>query len=116
MEISDEEFDKAIQQLVELGAIEVYGFDKKSGQFTYRLTEKCQEVFPELFEEHFAFINELAFSMWQKGYIEISFDGEGSPVPLLKKEIDYENDLIPILLDDERFFIENLIQKYNGII
>ena len=116
MEISEEEFDQTIQKLVELGVIEVYGFDKKSEQFTYRLTDRCQEVFPELFNEHFSFVNEMAFSMWQKGYIEISFDEEGSPIPLLKKEIDYENDLIPILSDDERFFIENLIQKYNGII
>lgn len=108
----EEELENVIEKLIALKVIEIHGFDAKSNQITYRLTDNCKYIFPELFKEHFAFINQLAFSMWQKGYIELTFDENGIPIPLLKKKIDYENDLIPILEDDERFFLENLINRY----
>jgi len=107
------EFDKTdelIAQLLEQGAIEIVGFDSRTEQVTYRITEKCLEIMPELFEEHFAFINELAFSLWNKGYIEMKFDEEGRPAVMLK-DIDYKKDVFPNLNEDETFFIENMIDE-----
>jgi len=110
--------DELIAQLLEHGAIEIAGFDSVTEQVTYRITPKCAEIMPELFEEHFAFINELAFGLWNKGYIEMKFDENGRPAVMLK-DLDYYNEVIPNINEDERFFIENMInesRKSGGII
>jgi hypothetical protein len=63
---------------------------------------------PELFDEHFKMINELAFKLWNDGLIEMNFDKDGTPMVMLtQRAIDEKEDLI----DEERFFIENLINK-----
>ena len=70
-DISEEEYSNMISMLINIGALEVIGFDKKSNQFTYGLTPKCHELMPELFDEHFKMINELAFKLWNDGIIEM---------------------------------------------
>ena len=110
--------DEFIAKLLEIGAIEIAGFDSKTEEITYRITPKCLELMPELFYEHFAFINEMAFALWNKGYIEMKFDDNGAPLVMLK-EIDYYNDVFPYIDDEERFFIENMMnmdQERDGII
>lgn len=111
-----DEYDKDIMaELLEMGIVEIQGYDKLTDQITYNLTEKCRELYPELWEEHFKFINQLAFDMWEKGLIEMNFDGDGTPMVMLKSETVAIKDTLP---EEERFFIENLIHKDNtgGII
>jgi len=108
----EESIDRIIAQFLEDGIIEIHGFDKISEQITYRLTPKAKEVLPELFEEHLAFVNQLAFDLWEKGYIEMRFDLEGSPLVMLK-DMDYVQDVYPKINEEERFFIENMINANN---
>jgi predicted metalloprotease with PDZ domain len=102
-----EDIDELIDQLLEMGVIKLHGFDKTSNDFTYILTPKAKELYPELFEEHFSFINQLAFDLWEKGYIEMKFEDRGPLVML--KDLDYENEVFPHVTTDERFFIENML-------
>lgn len=104
----DDDYAELIGKLLELGALEITGFDSKTQQITYNLTPKCEEILPELFEEHFKFVNELAFKLWNDGLVEMAFDKDGTPMVMLTQEAVDKKDMLP---DDERFFIENLIEK-----
>ena len=111
--ISEEEYGDLIRMLIDIGVLEVIGFDEKSNQFTYGLTPKCQELMPELFDEHFKMINELAFKLWNDGIIEMMFDKDGTPMVMLKN-LEYAMNIKDSLPDEERFFLENLIYKHQN--
>ena len=111
--VSEEDLSNLILQLIEMGALEVRGYDSISNQFIYNLTPKCQEIMPDLFEEHFKMINELAFKLWSKEIIDLTFDKEGIPM-VMPKNIEYIRSIMNDLPDEERFFLENLIQKYEN--
>jgi hypothetical protein len=110
-DISEEEYNNLINKLLEIGVLEITGYDSISDQFTYNITPQCEELLPELWEEHFKFVNELAFEMWNEGLIEMNFSKEGVPLVMLKPETVAIKDSLP---DDKRFFIENMLNKYNG--
>lgn len=114
-DFSEEQYNHLIEKLIEIGALEITGYDSISDQFTYNITPECEELMPELWEEHFKFVNELAFKLWNDGLIEMTFDKDGIPMVMLKQEAVDIKDTLP---DDERFFIENMLNKYNkgGII
>ena len=109
--VNEEDLSNIILQLIEMGALEIRGYDSISNQFTYNLTPKCQEIMPELFEEHFKMINELAFKLWSKDLIELTFDKDGVPM-IMPKNIEYTRSVMYTLPEDERFFLENLLDKY----
>jgi hypothetical protein len=111
--VSEEDLSNLILQLIEMGALEVRGYDDISDQFIYNLTPKCQEIMPDLFEEHFKMINELAFKLWSKEIIDLTFDKDGIPM-VMPKNIEYTRSIMKDLPDEERFFLENLLQKYEN--
>ena len=93
-----------------MGALEIRGYDSISNQFIYNLTPKCQEIMPDLFEEHFKMINELAFRLWSKDIIDLTFDKDGTPM-VMPKDIEYTRSIMYTLPEEERFFLENLLEK-----
>jgi DNA-binding PadR family transcriptional regulator len=107
-EFDENEIDDAIQDLIERGFVEIYGVESETGEITYRITEKCKKEYPELFEEHFSFINTVAFELWKNEYIEMKFDEDGSPMVMLK-DLDYYKDVFPKISKEEIIFIENMI-------
>lgn len=109
MNLSRDEYNNIVEMLIENGILELIGFDEKSNQFTYGLTPKCRELMPELWEEHFKFINEMAFKLWKDGVIEMQFDKDGTPLVMLTEKAIEIKDSLP---DDERYFIENLLNKH----
>lgn len=110
-DINEQDLTNIIAQLLEVGALEIRGYDSISDQFTYNITPRCKELFPELFEEHFKMINDLAFKLWSKDLIELTFDQDGIPM-VMPKNIGYTRSVMYNLPEDERFFLENLLDKY----
>ena len=108
--VNEEDLSNIILQLIEMGALEIRGYDSISNQFIYNLTPKCQEIMPDLFEEHFKMINELAFRLWSKDIIDLTFDKDGTPM-VMPKDIEYTRSVMYTLPEEERFFLENLLQK-----
>lgn len=107
-----EEVPGFMEFLLEHGLIEIYGVDPITEDITYTMTDKCREVMPELFEEHMKHINQIAFDLWEKGYIEMNFDEEGTPMVMLKP-LDYEKDIFPIISYDEVNFLQNMLTRRN---
>jgi hypothetical protein len=108
--VNEEDLSNIILQLIEMGALEIRGYDSISNQFIYNLTPKCQEIMPDLFEEHFKMINELAFRLWSKDIIDLTFDKDGTPM-VMPEDIEYTRSVMYTLPEEERFFLENLLQK-----
>jgi hypothetical protein len=110
-----DEFEEVLgfmEFLLEHGLIEIYGVDPITEDITYTMTDKCREVMPELFEEHMKHINQIAFDLWEKGYIEMNFDEEGTPLVMLKP-LDYEKDIFPLINYDEVNFLQNMLTRRN---
>jgi hypothetical protein len=107
-----EEVPGFMEFLLEHGLIEIYGVDPITEDITYTMTDKCREVMPELFEEHMKHINQIAFDLWEKGYIEMNFDEEGTPLVMLKP-LDYEKDIFPLINYDEVNFLQNMLTRRN---
>jgi hypothetical protein len=107
-----EEVPGFMEFLLEHGLIEIYGVDSITEDITYTMTDKCREVMPELFEEHMKHINQIAFDLWEKGYIEMNFDEEGTPLVMLKP-LDYEKDIFPLINYDEVNFLQNMLTRRN---
>lgn len=111
----DERIKMFIDFMVELGALEIVGYDQKSDSFTYSITPKMKELIPEFFEEHKKFINQIAFDLWNKGHVEIQFE-ESGPLVMLKENVDYPS-ILDTLKEEERMFLENMFNyKNDGII
>jgi hypothetical protein len=109
-QFDDDEANFFMEMLLEHGLIEIYGVDPITEDITYTMTQKCQELMPELFQEHMNHINQLAFDLWEKGYIEMTFDKEGTPLVMLK-DLDYEKDVFPSISFDEINFIQNMLSR-----
>lgn len=110
-EFDEENVDAFMDKMFEMGLLEIHGVDPITQQITYTLTDKCIELFPELFEEHKSHVNEIAFQLWKKGYIEMMFDTDGVPMAMLKKEIDYLEAFKDMNID-EITFIQNMFNHY----
>lgn len=107
---NDEEKD-FMDYLLETGAIEIYGVESSTGEFLYRMTPKMRELVPALYEEHFNYINQMAFDLWQKGYIEMKFEEKG-PLVMLIEGLNYDEILNKVTYP-EKIFLENMISLYN---
>lgn len=114
-DLNDEEMDRAnqfIELMIQIGAIEVCGYDEKTDSFTYNITSKMKDLIPEFFEEHMKHVNQISFDLWNRGYVEIYFNEDG-PLVSLKKDIDYDS-IMDKLSDEERYFIQNMLNHYKG--
>lgn len=70
-----EEEDKSeylFELLLEVGAVEFYGIDPATEEPIYRITDLCEQLFPELWESQKQHVGEMASSLWQKGLVEIN--------------------------------------------
>lgn len=73
--------DHIFSVLMETGAIELIGLDS-AGEPTYRITRKCEDVFPEFYAFHTRMMNQTVNELWQLGVIEMSFTAKGETVSL----------------------------------
>lgn len=71
MENDDEQVDEMFNQLLELGALQLISIND-DGEPIYRVTEKCKDIFPELYYMHKEEVDEITFSLWQLGIVDIS--------------------------------------------
>lgn len=111
-EASEEEVNSLIEFLIQEGALEVLGFDGVSESFTYKLTDKCKEIYPELYQSHYSHVGEIAMSLWQKEAIDIIFNESGPTVGMTVEQFDYAKNNLNSFNDDERLFLDAIIGRY----
>jgi len=114
----DEELTGLIEALIEDGALEILGYDSIGDTFTYKITEKCKEVYPELYYTHFEMVNEIAQKLWMDGIIDIIFTQGQTIVGITKEQKEYIQENLLTFNEDERLFLESIISYYpdkNGV-
>jgi hypothetical protein len=112
-DISEQELSEMIEHLIELGAMEIMGYDSISDNFTYRITSKCKEIYPELYYAHYEAVGELAQSLWMQDIIDIIFTEGQTIVGVTQEQVDFIKETINSFTDDERFFLETIINHYD---
>lgn len=112
-DISEQELSETIEYLIELGAMEIMGYDSISDQFTYRITSKCKDIYPELYYAHYEAVGEMAQSLWMQDIIDIIFTEGQTIVGVTQEQVDFIRETINTFTDDERFFLETLLSRYD---
>jgi hypothetical protein len=112
-DISEQELSEIIEHLIELGAMEIMGYDSVSDQFTYKVTSKCKEIYPELYYAHYEAVGEMAQQLWMKDVIDIIFTEGQTIVGVTPEQVNYIKENIISFTDDERFFLETLLSHYD---
>lgn len=112
-EISEQELSEIIEYLIEVGAMEIMGYDSISDNFTYKVTQKCKEIYPELYYAHYEAVGELAQSLWMQDVIDIVFTEGETIVGVTPEQIEFIKETINTFTDDERFFLETILNHYD---
>jgi phosphoserine aminotransferase len=112
-EMSEEELSETIEYLIEIGAMEIMGYDSISDQFTYKVTAKCKELYPELYYAHYEAVGELAQSLWMQDVIDIVFTEGETIVGVTPEQIKFIKENILTFTEDERFFLETILSHYD---
>jgi hypothetical protein len=111
-EMNNQELSEMIEHLIEIGAMEIMGYDSISDQFTYKVTSKCKELYPELYYAHYESVGEMASQLWMKDVIDIVFTEGQTIVGVTPEQIKSIKENIDTFSDDERFFLEVLLTHY----
>ena len=112
-DISEKELSQVIEYLIELGAMEIMGYDSISDQFTYKVTPKCKEIYPELYYAHYEAVGELASSLWMQDVIDIVFTEGETIIGITPEQAEFIRETLNTFTDDERFFLETLLSHYD---
>jgi phosphoserine aminotransferase len=112
-EMSEQELSEMIEHLIEIGAMEIMGYDSISDQFTYKITPQCKEIYPELYYAHYEAVGELAQSLWMQDVIDIVFTEGETIVGVTPEQIEFIKETINTFTEDERFFLETILSHYD---
>jgi hypothetical protein len=111
-DINEQELSEMIEYLIEVGAMEIMGYDSVSDQFTYKVTPKCKEIYPELYYAHYEAVGEMASSLWMQDVVDIVFTEGETVIGVTPKQVEFIKQNINTFTDDERFFLEVLLTHY----
>lgn len=100
---SSDEYEYLMEYMIENNYVSICGLDE-DGEPIYKMTKDLIEDYPEIFEAHMEVTNELVFSVWQKGYLEMTMteDGEWLIIPT-DVTLNYEE--IEDLTKDEKLLL-----------
>jgi hypothetical protein len=104
-----EEKDKSdylFELLLEMGAVEFHGIEPSTGEPVYKITDVCEELFPELWDMQKQHVGEMANSLWQKGLVEINLTASGETVYFRQHNYNKYLELKDSLSLDEKTFMQ----------
>ena len=96
------------QLLEETGALVMTGLNR-NGEPVYRFTEKCKEIFPELYEFHKAEINSTANELWQMGVVDVIFKESTFSVGFTNQNYQTYLEVKDQLTEEQKDFLEVVI-------
>ena len=116
MELNDDAFD-FIDHLIAIGALELVGIDP-DGEPRYLITQRCKEIYPDIYNEFMLDVGEFINKMWQLDMIDLRFTEEEILVRLNENTLNSEK--LQELSEEDRtqllLIIDQYVQKrYNDI-
>lgn len=85
MSEEDKEVSDFIKFLVDMGVLKPLGYDVEIGEDLFIITDKAQELLPELTNAREKETNAAIFELWQRNMLDVIFDDDGSPLVSLNK-------------------------------
>lgn len=107
----DARIQEIFRILEETGCLIWFGLDK-NGEPVYRLTEKCKEVFPDLYAMHTADINRVANELWQLGVVDLIFnEGDSDRVTFTANNYQRYIKVKDKLTEEQRNFLDVIVSE-----
>jgi hypothetical protein len=78
--------ENSLEDLILRGAVEVASLDD-NGNFVYRMTDKAQEIVPELIESTVGLFYEDLKELWVLGFVNINIDEENPMIHIAEKAL-----------------------------
>jgi hypothetical protein len=105
-DFSSEEYEEMMDYMIKNNYIQSVGIDE-DGEPIYKMTQDLIEDYPDIFEAHMEFTNELLFSVWQKGYVEMTMTEDGEWI-IIPTDVTLNYEEIPNLTKEERLLLWEL--------
>ena len=99
-------FDYLFDLLLEMGAVELFGIHPETGEAVYRVTDVCEELFPELWRMQVETVGQMANDLWQKGLVEINLTISGETVYFREHNYNRYLELKDSLSEEEKAFMQ----------
>jgi hypothetical protein len=96
--------------LLEIGAVEFYGVSGDTGEPIYRITDLCEEIFPELWQAQVQHVGETANRLWQMGLVEINLSAKGETVYFREHNYRKYLEIKDSLSEEDKTFIEVFLE------
>jgi hypothetical protein len=109
-EEEEEAVDDIFEMLLSMGAVELMSIDE-NGEPIYRITELCKEILPDLYYMHKHEVDEITFSLWQLGVVDVTIGEENDMVSFRKHNLDKFLELEDTLSDDQIQIVSILMDK-----
>jgi hypothetical protein len=104
---SEEQVSVIFEHLLTTGAIVLTGMNVY-GEPSYRVTEKCAEIFPEFYRVHREEVNSIAYDLWARGLVDISFTEDSEKVTFTEENFKVLQGAYKDLTPDEVNFLTAL--------
>jgi hypothetical protein len=117
MELEDDGTFDFIDHLIAVGALELVGIDE-NGEPRYLLTERCKEMYPDVYSEFMLDVGEFISRMWQIDMLDLVFEENEILVKLTENTFKKEKVAELSSEDREQLFliVDHYVQKrYNDI-
>jgi hypothetical protein len=101
-----------ISALIALGALEIDAFDVESGQLVYKVTDKLNDLLPELYEEISSQAYKDTLSLWEKGLITMNIADPEPTVDISELGLDRKN--WKNLSDGELSVMNTVMRMFEG--
>ena len=104
---NEEEVEAIFEFLLDAGALELTGMNA-FGEPAYRITEKCEEIFPEFYKVHREALSHMAYDLWTRGLIDITFTNETEKISFGEANFKVLEDVYKELTAEEAEFLSAL--------
>lgn len=95
-----------IDELVNQGALEIYGVDPITNEIMYKVTDKMKDVNPELYAMHQDQVHEETMFLWEKGFLDINVT-ETNPIVKLTPKAFNDKDIASLSFE-RRLALEDI--------
>jgi hypothetical protein len=112
-EEQERRLDDLFNYLVDEGALELLSIDPVTEEPLYRVTQKCKEILPEMYESFKEEMDNAIFDLWQREIIEFKFGEESDTDAVRMTGQGYLNYLKQAdeLSEEQRRFVTGLIDE-----
>lgn len=111
-ENEDDAVRSIFEVLLETESIVIMGYDHQ-GDAIYRFTEKCKDIFPELYDMHLSEVNKTANELWQMGVISLNFTDDDMTVSIDQNNYRNLKEIAHMLTEEQADFLEALAIRKN---